>query len=413
MSRWTLVLLAGCVDLSEPKDRDRTPPTVDTTTNPTQPVDPCAGLPEPRVDIPGAWPDPQAAIDGGATGTLCVADGAWGPVDVGDADVVIAGGQAAVFDGGDARAFDVADGSLRLVGPTIRGGCGVAVAGGSLTVESVWFDGITCPDRGAAVKAASADVTLNSVLVEDAVVAADDVIGGLVSIDGGTTTLTDVTFRGGSVDAVGFVHGGAVGIVSADVVGTRVNVQGLQVDAAQIEGGGWYLFSGTLTLRNPIVTAVRATAVDGVEGAAVASAGSFSTLDVAHATFAGNTSTAVNCSGAAVQITSSPGVMSHGIVAFNEQLCDAITGGGVDVNGDDFTAHHTDLFGHDAGDWTGSPDPDGLDGNLRVDPGFLDLAAGDVRLDPGSPLIDAGDPATTDRDGSVADLGAYGGPDAP
>jgi len=50
------------------------------------------------------------------------------------------------------------------------------------------------------------------------------------------------------------------------------------------------------------------------------------------------------------------------------------------------------------------------DGNLSVDPEFTDEA--DFALDSGSPLIDAGDPAILDTDGTVSDMGAHGGPDA-
>ncbi len=51
-------------------------------------------------------------------------------------------------------------------------------------------------------------------------------------------------------------------------------------------------------------------------------------------------------------------------------------------------------------------------GNLYVDPGFTDPAAGDFTLRSDSPAIDAGDPsgAFSDADGSRNDIGLYGGP---
>jgi hypothetical protein len=52
--------------------------------------------------------------------------------------------------------------------------------------------------------------------------------------------------------------------------------------------------------------------------------------------------------------------------------------------------------------------------NLTVEPGFAAYAPDghptDLHLAPGSPLIDAGDPALLDPDGSRSDIGAYGGP---
>jgi hypothetical protein len=54
----------------------------------------------------------------------------------------------------------------------------------------------------------------------------------------------------------------------------------------------------------------------------------------------------------------------------------------------------------------------GEDGNIEADPLFVDLAGRDLRLGPGSPCIDAGPPglAYLDVDGSLNDMGVYGGP---
>jgi len=47
------------------------------------------------------------------------------------------------------------------------------------------------------------------------------------------------------------------------------------------------------------------------------------------------------------------------------------------------------------------------DGNIDVDPMFVDTANGDYHLLADSRLIDAGHPDSTDADGTVADMGAY------
>ena len=62
-------------------------------------------------------------------------------------------------------------------------------------------------------------------------------------------------------------------------------------------------------------------------------------------------------------------------------------------------------------------DPTGLDGNITADPGFIDTGgpaplAWDLHLSTTSALIDAGAPPLLDPDGSPADIGAFGGPDA-
>ncbi|HVV84793.1 MAG TPA: NosD domain-containing protein [Kofleriaceae bacterium] len=61
----------------------------------------------------------------------------------------------------------------------------------------------------------------------------------------------------------------------------------------------------------------------------------------------------------------------------------------------------------------GMADPTGQLGNLAAAPDFLDMPNGDFHLRAGSALIDAGDPAMRDRDGTCADMGAFAGPDAP
>jgi len=78
---------------------------------------------------------------------------------------------------------------------------------------------------------------------------------------------------------------------------------------------------------------------------------------------------------------------------------------------------HNDVWSAGVTLFQGMDDPTGSEGNLSVDPQLLDTAvpdpaAWDLHLGAASPLIDAGDPALLDPDGSTADMGAYGGPAA-
>ena len=61
-------------------------------------------------------------------------------------------------------------------------------------------------------------------------------------------------------------------------------------------------------------------------------------------------------------------------------------------------------------------DPVGADGNIDSDASFTDVSGGaqgwELTLAAGSALIDAGDPDVSDPDGSVCDIGAYGGPES-
>jgi hypothetical protein len=78
---------------------------------------------------------------------------------------------------------------------------------------------------------------------------------------------------------------------------------------------------------------------------------------------------------------------------------------------------HCDVWGNLPEDYTWVDDATGTDGNVSVDPLFLDVSAADPRdwdlhLGPSSPLIDTGDATIDDPDGSPSDMGPYGGPAA-
>jgi hypothetical protein len=81
-------------------------------------------------------------------------------------------------------------------------------------------------------------------------------------------------------------------------------------------------------------------------------------------------------------------------------------GGGVYVEGGTPSFRYSDLYDNLPDDTSGFTDPTGTDGNVSVDPVFFDAV---LHLDATSPLIDAGDPALLDPDGSVSDIGWFGG----
>ncbi len=95
----------------------------------------------------------------------------------------------------------------------------------------------------------------------------------------------------------------------------------------------------------------------------------------------------------------------------------ASTGGGLNrVNGT-VTVSWSSAWDNTPADYTGMADPTGIDGNLTTDALFEDTNPADtidwdLHLSTASPLVGAGDPALADPDGSVTDMGAYGGAEA-
>ncbi len=103
------------------------------------------------------------------------------------------------------------------------------------------------------------------------------------------------------------------------------------------------------------------------------------------------------------------GAVSHVVVSEN------VGGPGVGSDASTMVAVEvSDAWGNEGGDYVGMTDPAGTGGNLSVDPSFLDTSARfaldpDLHLGLSSPVVDAGNPAQFDPDGSRADIGPYGG----
>lgn len=70
------------------------------------------------------------------------------------------------------------------------------------------------------------------------------------------------------------------------------------------------------------------------------------------------------------------------------------------------TWRYNDVF---PASFTGFADPTGTNGNLSLDPLFIDPATEDFHLMSPSPCVDTGDPAFLDIDSTRADMGLYGG----
>ena len=159
------------------------------------------------------------------------------------------------------------------------------------------------------------------------------------------------------------------------------------------EGGAVAVIAhqGTLagTLRNNLWIDNQAT----TGGSALFSTGN-SVLDLDNNTFHGSATSAI--------LADPPGVLGSTNNAFVDLGSSAIVGGAE-------VSLSYSLF------WEATAPERGAQTHLIADPEFMDPVVdctATLRPSPTSPLIDAGDPAILDVDGSPSDIGAYGGPGA-
>lgn len=212
---------------------------------------------------------------------------------------------------------------------------------------------------------------------------------------------------------------------------TRVDVAFLQAIGNLADGGGGiYLDRGSLELENALfVGNVAATsngggvAADNAEVTLVASifalnegysGGAVHLTDGATGTLSNLTVVegASSASAAGVRVAGGASLaLTNSILAY------ATAGSGISAAADAaVTLGWLDLYANAGGATSGGlADPTGANGNLAVDPMFVAFAqdgawADDLHLAGGSPLVDAGDPSVLDADGSVSDIGAFGGP---
>jgi hypothetical protein len=221
---------------------------------------------------------------------------------------------------------------------------------------------------------------------------ADDDGGGLYASAGWDPVhVEDTRF----VDNEAFHHGGGVYVetplVTSDNRFRRVTIHGSLAD----EGAGMYVESSHIVLQDCAVYANTAD-VDG--GGIVVSA---STGSITNSVLWGNAGPA----GSALRIvTGDAFVVDDTVIGMNTGSAAVKL-----VSGSAPTWKYNDMF-HNAGAFAGMANPGSADGNLAVSPGFVKASAGRFALTSTSPLIDAGDPAILDKDGTRSDLGVYGGP---
>jgi len=285
------------------------------------------------------------------------------------------------------------------------GGAISVTTDGSLALSDCTFDANESADDGGALSFAPLDASHDLSVVDSTF------MDNLASGDGGAIHVSkggEVTLRGLALHTnAANRDGGAVYLSETD------SASAIQLwffgNQAAGEGGAWYEdgLGGPTTFTNNLV--VENSAADG--GGLYL--GSSPAAYVVNNTLVGNDATR---DGGHVKIEDGTAELINNVLAW------AVDGGG--VYGDGVAALGTDRYNNDAwdnsgGDWTGSfSEVAGSDGNLATDPMLKDYSEDgladndDYHLALGSPCIDAGHHAIADPDGSVSDIGAYGGPDA-
>ena len=135
-----------------------------------------------------------------------------------------------------------------------------------------------------------------------------------------------------------------------------------------------------------------------------------STATISHATVHGNSG------GGIVARQESEVTLDH-VVASGNSSGESGTAG-IDASDDSScVVLHSNVWDNYPSDYAGFDDPTGADGNLALDPSFMDVsgddpAQWDLHLSLDSPLVDAGESGMQEPDGSPWDLGAFGSSDA-
>ncbi|MFO7654605.1 MAG: C1 family peptidase [Candidatus Krumholzibacteriia bacterium] len=297
---------------------------------------------------------------------------------------------------GEGGAIMVAGGSPRVVNCEFRGNR--ATSGGAIALydavdarlDSLVFAGNACEDSSSGNRGADILVSGGQVILDEVTMT-----GGSAYQGGGLyATSATVRMTGGAVrNARAAQDGGGIHASSSVLELTRVEISGNL--ARMGVGGGLNSTEGEANLVNVIVRDNTAQSYGG--GLALLTA----TGRVENCLLVGNT--APTLAAGAIVSASGPFTARNNLVLQNQ-------GVGWAIYGTEAVADFNGVFGNTGGDYGGTPGPN----DIQDDPLLVDAATGDYGLGLHSPAIDRGDPdpACVDPDGSRADMGCHGGPQA-
>jgi hypothetical protein len=256
---------------------------------------------------------------------------------------------------------------------------------------------------------------------------------------GNTLLEKGLSVRGGGLLKDNIIFNAPVGIhaesgtigLRADIIGNRIVDSGSGIEILRDSGdaGGWVTIAGNMILGSrdfgidhrlpgdyPVIRGNLITSGPPADGGPATGVGIRLTSSAAileNTVAGGETGVRIE-----VSATGPPGDV---VVDFDSNIIGPNAGPGVELIGDGtVVAMRNDVHGN-APDWQGLDSPQGVDGNISLDPLFRDPAGGDWSIDPASPCIDTGSATggshdlagrsrviDGDMDGvGVQDMGAY------
>jgi hypothetical protein len=248
--------------------------------------------------------------------------------------------------------------------------------------------------------------------------------GGGLHVSYSRPTLRNLVVTGNSMKSGIFDSGGGAYITRSTVTISNSIFTGNEV---AYYGGGLFLASSNVRLDHVIVDGNRATygagiadyyGVATIENSVISSntgyMGNGAFIQGGKASF-NNVSLVGNKGDVGSAVTSFNGNVGLVNVILSGGVASSTTGGAYAHPGSTITFDHCAFWKNTNGHVGGVENPIGANGNIEVDPGFVDASSlqstdWDLHLDPASLLRNAGSPALQNDDGSVSDIGAYGGP---
>lgn len=253
-----------------------------------------------------------------------------------------------------------------------------------------------------------------------------DGLGGAVFMDGGILMLSDSTIH----DNVGINGGGGVTVQTNDLILARTSLDrnqspggpggalltidsnasldrvDLRGNTALVGGGLFMSGTGTQTVRHSVFQENEAS----FEGGGIYLTGTMN-VEVRANTFVANetrvTDSVAHAAFTVGSIDFRNNLFVHGRNGFG-------VGAGTAAGPSPGVFRHNNTWGNESGNYASIADPTGFDGNISVDPRFVELSIDqnfendDLHLQRDSPCVDAGDPETVGADDPPPAIGAFG-----